>query len=183
MAKKDEAAPFAAYLGGTTRVFDGFTTKSAALAPVDGLQVVEVLGKTINSSLGYLFENLSATVDAAGDEVAEILEALGAATLIEELQKALDTATGPPDLAAVGTVLPLVKKIIRFTVEISGVKLPFDLDKILEFIDELATTMMDLISPKGAEAMHRSEIRFLEAQVQLDRLAAVRQVPIDANGG
>lgn len=182
MAKDSKSAPFAGYMASTEKLFEGFTTQAVALAPPESVDVIKVLAGTITSSLGFVLNRLVGAVGVASDEVAELLEGLGAMALVDQLIETLDNATSPPDLAAVGVVLPIIKKIIRFVVLVTETKPGFDLDKVLEFIDELATTIMDLVSPKGAEAMHRSEIRFLEAQVQLDRLAAVRENLIDVSG-
>ncbi len=185
MAKETAPDPLDRLLDGTERLLVGFADRTASFGPDDGFNVGGLVSRVINASFQLVRKAIGAGlagVGAIGDEVEEILDALGADELVETLNKALEEATTPADVAAVGTLLPLVKKILRFIVETFKVQLSFDLDKVLEFIDELATTAMDQVSPKGAEAMHRSEVRFLEAQYHLDRLAAVKEMPGAGNG-
>lgn len=185
MAKDKAPDPLDRLLDGTERLMVGFADRTATFAAEDGVNVGSLVSRVISASFKLLRKAIRAGltgVGAVGDEVEEILDALGADELVEGLNKALAEATSPADVAAVGTLLPLVKKILRFIVETFKVQLTFDLDKVLEFIDELATTAMDQVSPKGAEAMHRSEVRFLEAQYHLDRLAGLKELPGPANG-
>lgn len=184
MATKDKPAvnPLDNYVAATGQLLTGFSTRAASLVPAEAQPIVELLARTIGNSMSFLgktIESALASGGAAADEIQEALDSFGAGELLEDLNKRLEEATTPADLAAIGTVLPLIKKIIRFIVDIFKLQLPLDLDKILEFIDELATTSIDFASPKGAEAMHRSEVRFLEAQFHLDRLGSLQELPDD----
>lgn len=163
----------------------GFTAQAAAFAPPEAEAVAQILAATIQRSMSFVAGALDKAIDAAGagaGEVQEALDSFGAGPLIEGLKAQSAAVTDPADLAAIGTVLPLIKKIIRFIVDLFQLQPRFDLEKVLEFIDELATTAMDFSSPKGAEAMHRAEVRFLEAQFHLDRLGALKDAPVEVNG-
>jgi len=187
MAKEDKTGSngMEAYLAGTGEVMTQFVARTAAFAPPEAAEVVRLIAATIERSTAFVAEAVEAALEAGGvgvDEIQETLDSFGAGQLIEGLTGQLKAATSAADLAVIGTILPIIKKIIRFVVQIREVRLEFDLDRILEFIDELATTAFDLVSPKGAEAMHRSELRFLESQFHLDRLASLREAPADSNG-
>lgn len=182
--KRGKTSPsFEQFLKSTDALFVGFGESAANLAAGFPAFVARVLSKGLATLWEKVRDALAAAYGVAGEAAQEALEEaldmFGAHTLVEDLGKLLEEATTPEDLAAIGSLLPLVKKILRFTFEILKVPLPVDFDRILEFMDELATGQIEQVSPKGAEQMHRAEIRYLEAQYHLDKLVGGRPTTIE----
>lgn len=172
--QKSTSANFERFLKSTDALFVGFGASAARHSSGFQLPLVQGLLKSLGKTTRWILDTLRRGFGVAGQNtqiaVEEALDMFGAITLVEDLAKLVEEATTPEDLAAIGALLPLVKKIIRFTFEILKVPLPVDIDRILEFMDEIATGQIDQVSPKGAEKMHRAEIRYLEAQYHLDKL-------------
>jgi len=181
--RKSTSGNFEQFLKSTDALFVGFGAAAAHHSSGFPQFSLVALSRALAFSWGKVRDTLAAAFAAAGfvsqTAVEEALDMFGANTLVEDLRKLIEEATTPEDLAAIGSLLPLVKKIIRFTFEVLKVPLPVDIDRILEFMDEIATGQIDQVSPKGAEKMHRAEIRYLEAQYHLDKLVRVKSVAID----
>jgi hypothetical protein len=186
--KRPAASPFAAFLDGTREVFSGFGSSAARLAgDAESTAIAEGLGAAIDE----IFDGLNATLvrqyEAASDEVKGAVDAavslMAGKTLVTNVGRTAGSLASASALAGVGSVLPTIKKIIRFLAEILGAQVPVVIDKLLELIDELAGNQAEQVSPKAAEQMHRAEVRYLEAQYRLDKLVSVREGGGDDTNG
>lgn len=185
---KKASAEFATFLDGTRAVFAGFGSSAARLAgDAETTAIAEGLGTAIDEIFANLNRTLVAQYEAASDEVKGAVEAavglMAGNTLVASVGKTAGNVASSAALAGVGSVLPTIKKIIRFLAEILGAQIPVLIDKLLELIDELAGNQAEQVSPKAAEQMHRAEVRFLEAQYHLQRLVSVTESAGDDGNG
>lgn len=135
----------------------------------------QVVAEQIRQLGGVFDAARSSASDDTLRRVDELLRLTAAQQLASGANEAIAAVNSPAGLALSANPLLLIKKIIRRLAKALGINLPGLVDVILELIDELIGGQAEAVSPAAADQIHRGEIRFLEAQLHLERLIQLQE--------
>jgi hypothetical protein len=166
-----------------TRYFAGFeefstiySGKAVSLLPEKELApVVQGLEAVLREQIRELSKRVLGAYDQAPQEQKDEWDMqfrmLGGSQLIESSLAAARSILSGLGLGNVGNIAILIKKLIN---TVFGTREDSFLDRLLEFIDEVLGETAHNADPRAAETMHIAEARYLDLQVRLARLEAVK---------
>lgn len=145
----------------------------------DSVPLVNHYSDVITEQIRQLGGTLRTAYRASGAEtrqqVNDLLQMTAANSLASGAREAISAVRTPSSLALATNPLLLIKKIIRLLAKALGISLPKLVDALLELIDELFGGQAEATSRAAAEQVHRGEIRFLEAQLHLEKLTQIQE--------
>jgi hypothetical protein len=163
------------YLRGFQELAALYGRRAVGFAPdPDNRSVIEHYATVVQEQIRGLSDTIltaySQAPESLRDQVDQFLTISAGNTLVSGASDPMNRMSSALSFGHLGAIFTLIKKIIKLLWGLLHIHLPISIDDILHIIDEIIDAITGGFSAESSLHLHRTEIRYLEAQYHLTRL-------------